>query len=52
LKGVGDVPELMQPDAIHPNATAQALLEKKVLDAVTPLLKLKHPVSSQKKEKP
>ncbi len=49
LKGVGDVPELMQPDSIHPNARAQALLEDKVLKAVFPLLKLKHSVTPKKK---
>ena len=49
LKGVGDVPELMQPDAIHPNEKAQIVLKDKVLKVVNPLLKLKHPVTPQNK---
>jgi acyl-CoA thioesterase-1 len=49
LKGVGDVTELMQPDGIHPNASAQTLLKDKVLVAVSPLLKLNHSVSPRKK---
>jgi acyl-CoA thioesterase-1 len=49
LKGVGDVPDLMQPDAIHPNEKAQVILKEKVLKVVNPLLKLKHPVPPQKK---
>lgn len=42
LKGVGDVPELMQPDAIHPNAKAQPLLRDKVFKALNPVIKSKH----------
>ena len=49
LKGVGDVPDLMQPDAIHPNEKAQMILKDKVLGVVAPLLKVKHPVSPSKK---
>lgn len=49
MKGVGDVPELMQPDGIHPGLAAQSLLRDKVLVAVNPLLKLNHPVSPRKK---
>lgn len=49
LRGVGDVPELMQPDAIHPNASAQILLEERVLKAVNPLLDLKPSAPPQNK---
>ena len=49
LKGVGDVPDMMQPDAIHPNEKAQMILKDKVLGVVAPLLKVKHPVSPRKK---
>jgi acyl-CoA thioesterase-1 len=49
LKGVGDVPVLMQADGIHPNASAQVILEEKVLTAINPLLKTNHPVSPPKK---
>lgn len=49
LKGVGDVSDLMQPDAIHPNEKAQLILKDKVLKVVDPLLKQKHPVSPRKK---
>lgn len=50
LKGVGDVPDLMQPDAIHPNEKAQMILRDKVRGVIDPLLKLKHPASPPRKK--
>lgn len=42
LKGVGDVPDLMQPDGIHPGEKAQPLLRDKVLPVIKPLLSSSH----------
>lgn len=49
LKGVGDVPDLMQADAVHPNERAQHVLKDKVLAVVKPLLKSNHSVSTRNK---
>ena len=47
LKGVGDVPDLMQPDGIHPGEKAQPLLRDKVLRIIKPLLSTIHPPPNQ-----
>ena len=39
LDGVAAVPELNQPDGIHPNARAQPLLLNNVWGQLTPLLR-------------
>jgi acyl-CoA thioesterase I len=38
MQGIGDVPDLMQADQIHPNAKAQPLLKDKVLKSLLPLI--------------
>lgn len=43
LEGVGDHPELMQADGVHPNAKAQPLLCARVMEALEGLLQAKTP---------
>jgi acyl-CoA thioesterase-1 len=38
VDGIGTEQNLMQPDGIHPNATAQPLIRDRVWEELTPLL--------------
>jgi acyl-CoA thioesterase-1 len=39
LRGIGDVPDLMQSDQVHPNEKAQVILKDKVLKSLISVLK-------------
>jgi len=41
LEGIGDKPELFQPDRLHPTEAAQPLVLRNVMRALAPLLKKK-----------